>query len=43
MTTVVIVSVIAHNIGFAVGFGVGIYYTSKVIAEGKVKNVKYTG
>jgi len=40
MTTIAIVSV--PVIAFAVGFGVGIYYTSKVISEAKVKNVKYT-
>ena len=41
MTTIAIVAVAI--ITFVVGFAAGVYYTSKVIAEGKVKNVKYTG
>lgn len=41
MTTIAIVAVAI--VAFVVGFASGIYYTSKVIAEGKVKNVKYTG
>lgn len=41
MTTIAIVFVAV--IAFAVGFGVGMYYTTKVIVEGKVKTIKYTG
>ena len=46
MTTMTIVAItVAVAVAFVGGFAAGMYYTTKVMTEGKVKNVKvtYTG